>query len=84
VDVVYGCECEVVYGYVMKYIVYGYVMNYIVYGYVMKYIVYGYVMNYFVYGCECGFKFPVGESYFYKKKSDSRLIYEGWGLSPHR
>jgi hypothetical protein len=29
VDVVYGCECDVVYGYVTNYIVYGYVMNYI-------------------------------------------------------
>jgi hypothetical protein len=28
----YGCECDDVYGYVMKYIVYdGYVMNYVVY-----------------------------------------------------
>jgi hypothetical protein len=46
----YGCECDDVYGYVMKYIVYD--------GYVMKYIVYdGYVINYVVYECECGFKF---------------------------
>jgi hypothetical protein len=48
VDVVYGCECDVVHGYVMDYIVYGYVMKYIVYPYVMKYI---------EYGCECSFKF---------------------------
>jgi hypothetical protein len=49
VDVVYGYECDVVYGYVMNYIVYGYVVNY---------IVYGYAMNYVVYGCECDFEFP--------------------------
>jgi hypothetical protein len=31
VDVLYGCECDVVYGYVMNYFVYGYVMKYIEY-----------------------------------------------------
>jgi hypothetical protein len=49
VDVLYGCECDVVYGYD--------VVNYIVYDYVMKYIVYGYVIKYIEYGCEYGFKF---------------------------
>jgi hypothetical protein len=50
----------------------------------MNYVVYGYVMNYVVYGCQCGFKFPAVVNPISVKKSDSRLIYKGWVMGPHR
>jgi hypothetical protein len=68
VDVVYGCECDVVYGYVMNYIMFGYVMEYIEYGCEC-----GFKFP--------GFKFLVVHLVIpiSIKKLVSRLIYNGWG-----